>query len=225
MAGDPIAIAALIGCALTQAPAIALDEVALRVRDVASLDCLAPAQRQAVGEFVIAHLAPNERRLLSRQALANLVRRRVPSLSALSRSGADHHTVEISGPALEALGDPSSCYVAATFIAEGAAILAGDLNTTSCADAPRRAPVRYDRRHGIARASHDIMEGDALGRLAPAPTAIAESRRAVTLVTRIGPVTVERSVETVQPSAGGAVFVRDRDGRVFAAPLSEGDTP
>lgn len=45
----------------------------------------------------------------------------------------------------------------------------------------------------------------------------------MTLVSRNGPVTIERSVTALQPgAAGGRVFVRDGAGHVFALPIEKG---
>ncbi len=228
MAGDPAIAAMLIGCALTQAPAIALETPLLRVRDVVSLDCLSEARRRRVEDLAIALIEANDARVLSRQALANLVRRRAPELHAVTFSGAREEMVRIEGPRIDDArpGEAAqgSCFAAAAPIAEGAAIAAADLERAPCL-APVRTSVRYDRLNGIMRATRDIARGDALGPLPPAPVAIAERGEAMSLVTRMGPVMIERSVETVQPSRGGSVFVRDRDGHVFAAPLAEARTP
>jgi hypothetical protein len=55
--------------------------------------------------------------------------------------------------------------------------------------------------------------------MATAPLA-ADAGDAVTVAVRVGPVLIERSVEALQASAQGAVFVRDEDGHIFSTVLA-----
>jgi hypothetical protein len=78
-----------MSCALLGGDAVTLEGHAIRVADVVALECLAPALRHEIGSVEIARLAPaTSSYRLSREAIATLVRRRVPLLSALDLNGA-----------------------------------------------------------------------------------------------------------------------------------------
>lgn len=76
-------------CALVAADSIELSEHTIRVGDVVELGCIDPSLRPAVGRLAVATLPDEVERLtMSRPALANLVRRRVPILAHLEAAGA-----------------------------------------------------------------------------------------------------------------------------------------
>lgn len=204
-------------CALNEASALELDDRFLRIGDVASLACVVPERRAAIGELPIASL--DRTRSLTREAMAALVRRRVPALAALELSGPPQAPVHIARRPTIAAPAAAQCYVAATDLDAGAPLAAHTVAPSACDGGFAGAPVRYDRRRGLMRAHQAIAAGEQLGRLAPAPASSAGAGQEMTLLVTLGPVVIERHVETVQPSAGGAVFVRDADGAVFAAPL------
>jgi hypothetical protein len=204
-------------CALTDAHTVELRTDQLRVGDVVSLDCLAPEQRPIVGEHALATL--ERERHITRAALAALARRRVPALVNIDLGGDRDEIVRLSVIPHDPLPLTGDCYVARTALATGAAISADDVEITPCATQPTTR-VRYDRAHGVLRAADDIAAGDALGRMiAPSPSVLSAGQ-SLTLRTEIGPVIIERPVETVQATRGEAVFVRDGDGHVFAASLA-----
>jgi hypothetical protein len=113
------------------------------------------------------------------------------------------------------------CFAAVHDLPVGAPVGAGDLAPVACQSGAKRAPLRYDRAGGVPVTETAVAAGAYLGHVAP----VAEGRVAkgdtLTLHSSAGPVTIERAVVAMQPGrSGGRVFVRDSEGKVFAAPLA-----
>ena len=218
--GSTLLIAGAV-CALTNAQSVDLSGADLRVSDVMSLECVASSHRREIGELAIA--SANRESEVTRLALAALVRRRVPALAELELSDDSAATVRVRPPR-RAPALAFECYGARRAIGADEAISTDDVERAPCS--PRaRAPVRYEPMHGLMRATEDIAAGELLGRMMAPPPPITEAGREMTLRIAIGPVMIERSVETVQPSRGGAIFVRDQDGHVFSAPMNAQGAP
>ncbi|MES2442132.1 MAG: hypothetical protein V4574_04825 [Pseudomonadota bacterium] len=123
--------------------------------------------------------------------------------------------------ALAAASPGAGCFAAARDVPAGAPLAAADLTAVACRDDAARAPLRYDRAGGVPVTAAAIAQGTYLGHV----VALAEGRVAkgesLTLRSTAGPVTIERAVVAMQPGrSGGRVFVRDAEGKVFAAPLA-----
>ena len=221
MAAALLATLATGVCALSPLDAIDLNAAEVRVRDVITLDCIAPERRAHVGGLIIARGYPHVRELeLARGALLALVRRRAPGLG-------EGLTVESSGsiklrfPGASATQPEPRCFAAGRSLGPGQALRASDLVADDCASGGPTS-LRYDRRHGIVRTARSIEAGELLGPIAPLPADIVEQGATLTLVVRSGPITIEREVHAAQSAAtGGALFVRDREGRLFSAPFPE----
>jgi hypothetical protein len=121
--------------------------------------------------------------------------------------------------AMASLGQ--GCFAAARDVPAEAPLAAADLVAVACrADAPR-APLRYDRAGGVPVAAVAIATGTYLGHVAPLADGRVAKGETLTLRSSAGPVTIERAVVAMQPGrSGGRVFVRDSEGKVFAAPLA-----
>jgi hypothetical protein len=222
MAGGASFLIAGAACALTNAQSVDLPGAEVRVSDVVSLECVTPSHRRGIGELAIA--SANRDSEVTRLALAALVRRRVPALG-VNLGGDPAATIRLRAPHRAPVG-AFECYSARRAISAGEAISADDVERAPCsADVSVRAPVRYEAMHGLMRAAEDIAAGQLLGRMMGPPHPITETGRQMTLTIAIGPVTIERSVETVQPSRGGAIFVRNEDGHVFSAPMNAQGAP
>ena len=113
------------------------------------------------------------------------------------------------------------CFAAARDLPAGASLAATDLAPVDCrADAPR-APLRYDRSGGVPVTAAAVAAGTYLGHVVPLAEGRVAKGEALTLRSTAGPVTIERAVVAMQPGrSGGRVFVRDSEGKVFAAPLA-----
>jgi hypothetical protein len=209
--------AAIVGggfLVLTDRTEIALSRPAVTLADVARVAGTKDFERLATVE--IAHLPIGRDRLsLSRRAIAMLVRRAIPGI-VVGEGDARVVTFRLIYRDQPSTG---SCLVTSAALAAGAAITRDKVATGPCA--VMAADVRYDAAHRTFVARRDLPAGSALGRLvAPAPDTVARGD-ALTLVSRVGPVTVERPVAALQPSREGRrVFVRDGGGRVFAAPVA-----
>lgn len=210
-------------CALSPLDAIDLDAGEVRVRDVATLACIAPERRDHIGGLIVAQGASHVRELeLDRGALLALVRRRAPGLGEVLTVGASG-SIRLRFPSASTARPEPRCFAAARSLGPGHALRAADLVAGDCANSQPTA-LRYDRRHGIVRAARAIEAGEPLGPLAPLPADVVEQGAALTLVSRSGPIVIEREVRAAQPArTGGALFVRDRDGRLFSAPFPEID--
>lgn len=90
--------------------------------------------------------------------------------------------------------------------------------------ANRPAFLRFDREDHRLAATHDLPAGSYLGRVAVPAAAAVKRGDDLRLVSKIGPVTIERAVTAVQPGHDGRrVFVRDPDGQVFAVKLDQAE--
>lgn len=121
--------------------------------------------------------------------------------------------------AMASLGQ--GCFAAARDVPAGAALAAADLAPVDCrADAPP-APLRYDRAGGVPVSAAAIAAGTYLGHVVPLAEGRVAKGETLTLRSTAGPVTIERTVVAMQPGRSGRrVFVRDSEGRIFAAPLA-----
>ncbi|WP_280279766.1 hypothetical protein [Sphingomonas sp. CBMAI 2297] len=197
-------------------PVVEVRSAQLRVGDlVAARDGALPAR---IADLVVARLPRGASALvLPARDLAALVRRRVPGLRVAAPAG---ETVRIRAAfAAAPARSHGGCFAAAAAIPAGAAVTAGDVIATACRDA-RPAALRYDR-GGLAVARAALPAGAYLGRLAALPRDAIGKGTPLTLRSAAGPVTVERAVTTMQSGrSGGRLFVRDAQGKVFAAPLA-----
>jgi hypothetical protein len=218
-------IVSAAACALTSAPVVNTgSDGRLTIADVVSLECITPERRAAIGALVIARLDRSST-VLTRAAIANLVRRRAPALTVApdaTSSGVIVIARERQTPSPAA----AACAEAILPIGAGEVLTSRNVRTAPCAAmAPLSQDVRYDREDGVARARAPIAAGDSLGRLMAPPSLAAEAGEMLTFEVRMGPALIERTVEALQASTGGAVFVRDADGAVFSAPLATGAAP
>ncbi len=114
-----------------------------------------------------------------------------------------------------------ACFVAARDLPARVGLVKQDLSPVLCRAELSRARIRYDRARGMPIAAEAIAVGTYLGRIAVFSPGRVEKGAAMTLRSTAGPVTIERTVITMQPAkSGGRVFVRDSEGKVFAAPIS-----
>lgn len=94
-----------------------------------------------------------------------------------------------------------------------------------CPGEPVPAKLRYDARRGVAIARFELAEGESIGRvyLPQRPDILPGDN--ITLVARIGHVTVRRDMTAMQPARTNEhLFVRDEDGQVVRAPrLARGE--
>lgn len=121
------------------------------------------------------------------------------------------------------------CFAANTRIAKGQFISASLTKSVPCeefgedtGDSERAPePVAYDREARAPAASRDIAAGTYLGPVRPITDKRIAKDANVLLVTGAGPVTITRSVTTMQAGREGrSVVIRTFDGEVFTAPFS-----
>ncbi len=115
----------------------------------------------------------------------------------------------------------AGCFAAARDVPAGVALAPADLVPVACRGAAPRAPLRYDRSRGVPVTIAAVTAGTYLGHILPVTVARIARGDTLTLRSSAGPVTIERAVVAMQPGrSGGRVFVRDSEGKVFAAPLA-----
>lgn len=154
----------------------------------------------------------------------DLLQRRVPGGDLRLRH---RGTVALEKPAAPPRTE-GSCYVARVDLAPGAYLSRDDVAETACARAPVERRLRYDAEAGAAFAYADIPAGTPLGRLRVAAQDPIAAGQAMLLRTRVGPVTIERRVTSLQPARPGKrLFVRTEDGQLLASgwtdPATDGD--
>ncbi len=219
MAGAPTILVAA-ACGFLPLEAVELGRREVRVADLVSLDCIEAVERPRVGALVVATLPGDGRpATLSRAAVADLVRRRVPALANLSTETMGQ-SVSFRSSAQTAAPRTPICYAAAHAIETDEPLTRADVVAAACILNSERANLRYDRLHGAVRASEHLIAGEYLGPLAALPGVFPDADDALILSAAIGPVRIERDVVAVQPSLGEAIFVRDRDGDVFRAEVA-----
>lgn len=201
---------------LTDRPEIAVSRPTVTLADVARTSGAKGLGRLATVE--IAHLPIGRDRLsLSRRAIAVLVRRAVPGI-AVGQGDDRIVTFTLIGAGQVRAGP---CLVTNTPLAAGSAITRDTVGRGPCSAVA--ADVRYDASRRTLVARRDLPAGSALGSLVAGEAETVARGDVLTLVSRSGPVTVERPVTALQPGrAGRRVFVRDRAGQVFAVPVAEG---
>lgn len=85
------------------------------------------------------------------------------------------------------------------------------------------AKLRYDSRRGVAVARFDLAEGEPVGRVYLPLRPDVLPGDSITLVARIGHVTVRRNMTAMQSARNNEyLFVRDEDGQVVRAPRLAG---
>ncbi len=114
-----------------------------------------------------------------------------------------------------------NCFAAARDLQAGAALSAADLSPVACQPDAPRAPLRYDRGSEVPVTLAAVSAGAYLGHVLPLADLSVKKGDRLTLRSIAGPVTIERTVVAMQSGrSGGRVFVRDSEGKVFAAPLA-----
>lgn len=112
------------------------------------------------------------------------------------------------------------CHVLVRPVAHGMPIEPDMVESAPCRD---QAPARlaFERSTALAVAADDLDAGAYLGRSVVRFAAGIHKGAALTLISSVGPVRIERRVIAMQPSRGGKVFVRDEDGQVYSARLTD----
>jgi len=156
-------------------------------------------------------LTPDEQRQLLHRRLPTLRLR--PKAQTALRITFDRRADLARQPACFALNQP---------IAADEWIAAGHVDRVPCDAGRTRAPVLYDASARAPRAAAALAAGTYLGRVA-LPAKLPQQRgEEMTLRTRVGPVTIDRSAVLMQPGrAGHRAFVRLSDGAIVAATLAD----
>jgi hypothetical protein len=114
----------------------------------------------------------------------------------------------------------ADCYALAKPVARGGAIAPETIVPVACADR-FAAPLSYDRAASLVVAGGDLEAGAYLGHVFVPGTPEVAKGATLTLVSRDGPVRIERVVTAMQSSRGGRVFVRDADGQIYSAAIAK----
>ena len=222
MLGALLLLAALGASAAAPTVSIDLGARHVRLADVSGLTGFAPAGHPALASRIIASVPRGRKGLsITREALAGLVRRSVPGLGSRLRPGAGSVTFRAPAAPHQAKVASGACAATAQPVAQGAALQTADVVTVPCEATEVGAPVRFDRRASALRTSAPLPAGTRLGRLTLPAAPDVDKGDELTLLSTVGPVSVERQVVALQAGrSGGRVFVRDAEGQVVSAPLS-----
>ncbi|WP_298303631.1 hypothetical protein [uncultured Erythrobacter sp.] len=168
---------------------------------------------------IIAQVPRGSSRLeLDQNAAHQLIRNRLP-MAAVTL--AFKNSVVLVAPAASTLRRPSQCFVASNPIAEGEFVTASLVAEAPCENGGAAEIVGYDRQALAPVARQTIASGTYLGPIRPAREQRLAKGKEVLLVTGAGPVTITRTVTTMQTAREGSnVFIRTSDGEVFPAPVS-----
>lgn len=202
---------------------IMISAAEVRLGDLAALEGFGRLAQGGVANRIVAALPAGRSRIeTTRAALADLVRRSVPSL-ALAVGRGDRPVTIRRRAAPGSRDGVRDCRATAGPIAAGAILSAPNLLPVACDSAPGRAAIRFDRRERVLRTAEDLEAGAYLGRVAVGPGVSVDRGAELRLVSTVGPVRISRPVIALQSArAGERLFVRDEDGTVFPVLLAGG---
>lgn len=218
-AGIFIAIfAAGLVATLIDASAVHVPRRDIRVGDVAAV--VGP-RAEAVRSVVIARLPEGTALQVARADLARLIKRAVPGIEI---DGDTSGALSLGSTAPSREIPIRQCFEAQATIAVGEPILDEDVRAVACDPARAAAAVVRDANRGMATAAAAIKAGDYLGQLLVSEPPIVQRGDTLTLVSSVGPVRITRDVTALQavPPGQHRLFVRTKDGSVFAAPIAAG---
>lgn len=147
-----------------------------------------------------------------------LLRRRFPALQLAPRARRD---LRVTFAPTTHVGRGAPCFALNQPVAALEPIARAQADEVPCDAAKARARLGYDREADAPVATASLSAGSYLGPVL-LPAVLARPRGAeMTLRTRVGPVTIDRSARLVQPGrAGRSAFVALSDGRIVAARLA-----
>jgi hypothetical protein len=217
----PLALAALTGAGSPNA-ALAAERVILAGRDitVADLAVLDAAERARFGGLVAATIpAGNNHLELDSSARETLLRRRVPGRQWRLISGG---TVRFEGKPLHPVTSPAPrCFTLHQDLKAGDYLQTANVSPTPCIARPSSLPLRFDRRVNAPQLAAPLPAGTYLGPVVLSGKPVVDEGTQLSLILRTGPVTIERSVQAVQPSRlGTAVFIRTQDGTILSSRIA-----
>lgn len=189
--------------------AVQLRDRSVRLRDAFELDAATPT---ALADRVIARLPMSIRSTtLSRIALISLARRVAPTLRFSAARPVGDVTFAVASTDAVA-----KCYSLARNVASGSPISADAVVGSPCRK-DATALISYDRTGATVSADADLAAGAYLGAASFAEAPRIAKGDALVLLSRVGPVRVERRVVAMQPSRGiGRLFVRDADNAAYS---------
>lgn len=176
---------------------------------------------------IVARMPRGKNRLEIDEANASrMIRNRIPSARfELAFDG----SVVLTAPSTTTSRFAGQCFAAAARIAKGEFISTALVEPAPCEMETKSSLIEYDRDALAPAASKEIAAGTYLGTVRPITDKRIPKDENVLLVTGAGPVTITRSVTTVQAGREGRnVAIRTQDGEVFIAPfshLAEDTTP
>ena len=197
---------AMACCAWAQNGTVVLDEPVIRLDDVLEG---APAH---LASAVIAEMPDGRGEIeLGGEALAALVRRRVPAMRLADAPEAFTFRVEGAESVLR------DCLVLRTPVARGEAVNEKDVRTATCAPGVEMGRLRYDAEANAFRAGEALAAGAHIPVVPLTQAGALERGDAATLEIMAGPVKIQRDVRLLQtPRPGGDVFVIGADGKPLA---------
>lgn len=151
-----------------------------------------------------------------------LLRNRMPGRNFALRHRGTLAVARADEPAPSRNPRRPSCYSARSDLPAGTYIVRADVNEVDCSAARGDARLRYDAAARAPYARDQVAAGSYLGALRLDADRPVAQGTAMLLRTRVGPVTIEREVVSIQAGRGGKrLFVRAEDGAAFASRLAD----
>ncbi|MEM1051296.1 MAG: hypothetical protein AAGI28_04300 [Pseudomonadota bacterium] len=203
---------ALIAAAASGPAAVQLEDRQIRLSDLAIVE-------GGTEDAVIARMPRGTSKLqLDADSAQRLIRNRLP-LTSVELNFEDN--LILVAPTETSSRQAGDCFAASSPIAKGDFIFASAVEHASCEGASKPDIVGYDREARAFVAKDSVVSGTYLGPIRPASRRHIAKGEDVLLVTGAGPVTITRSVITVQTARENRnVFIRTNDGNVFPVPVS-----
>ncbi|MEP1422320.1 MAG: hypothetical protein ABJK59_11175 [Erythrobacter sp.] len=192
-------------------------EVQLQSRDVHLSDLAVVSDGQS--NPVIARVPRGTIRLaLDEDQARRLIRNRLPMNHVELRF---EESVTLVAPTHASMRHLGTCFAAANRVVKGQFISASLVEPTTCEGRRSNAKVGYDRDARAPVATDEIAAGTYLGPISPITDRRIAKDADVLLTIDAGPVTITRSVTTLQAGQEGRnVVIQTVDGKVFTVPVS-----
>lgn len=195
-------------------------EIKLARRSITSAD-LSPDAPE--GGAVLVDFPDGKRALTVTSAeQARLLRNRYPGLNLTSKFGGPVRF--IWAPSSARAGKPTVCFATRHTIPAGRYLIADDAAPVPCDPAASRAKLSYDRKAGAVFAGSELTAFTYLGSVSLPGAAPLKAGSKLVLRTVSGPVTIDRTVQALQPARPGSrLFVRTNDGEILSRRLGKGE--
>lgn len=195
----------------------------LALANAVDLRSMPPGLRDAIADLIVIRSEQPASMVFERQDFTARLRRLAPALTPLLDAEATGTiTVEFDLRPSPPEASAAPCARVLRRVAKDTFLLRGDLEPWPCEGSRTAASAYYDRAAGFSRAKTGLEPGDVIAAPASSTMADVPPGQAVVLAVKVGPVTVERTAQAVQPARRtDRLFVAGEAGDLFQAPALE----